>query len=517
MRVKKPKTTFAAREVQQFILPVTVAFICITAGILIEQVLVDKQLDPGLIIYGISAILYAIVNNILLVRTHDYQESYGLINSIFSGIWLGMFTYIAPPEVKETAHILILLGLIAVAIVSGRFYSYLTMTITLVVSSLLTKSGVNNLDEFFLWSTPYIVGIVAIEVVIRIKDSTRQEIHRLETINDISRQIMLSLDINQMISILNATIQKALEADTYFVGTVKENEIYLELFYDDGEYFKDARIPLENTLSGWVVQQEKELFLPDLRKKIPLEGVINYRTGKQKTSLSWMGVPLKASNVRGIIALGSYRPNAFDGGDMELLSNLAQHVSLALDNAYRHAQVEEQTRLDSLTGVYNHGYFLKKLAEQTQDADTNHTQISVIMLDIDHFKQYNDTYGHLVGDRILRALCTAIQRHIKQTDAVGRWGGEEFVISLPGASGADAVNVAERIRQTMATLQVEDRDQKTMPLPTVSQGIAVYPLEANEIYRLVDLADHRLYIAKVRGRNQVEPSSIRIEDDIEIT
>jgi diguanylate cyclase (GGDEF)-like protein len=130
------------------------------------------------------------------------------------------------------------------------------------------------------------------------------------------------------------------------------------------------------------------------------------------------------------------------------------------------------------------------------------------MLDIDHFKQYNDTYGHLVGDRILRALCSAIKHHVKNTDAVGRWGGEEFVISLPGASGAEALRVAERIRQTMASLQVEDRDQKTMPVPTISQGIAVYPQEADEIYRLVDLADHRLYIAKARGRNQVEPSPL---------
>ena len=80
-------------------------------------------------------------------------------------------------------------------------------------------------------------------------------------------------------------------------------------------------------------------------KNVQPEGVGDFVVGKDKTSLSWVGVPLKASNLRGIIALGSYRPNAFDNGDLELLSNLAQHVSLALDNAYRHAQVEEQARL----------------------------------------------------------------------------------------------------------------------------------------------------------------------------
>jgi diguanylate cyclase (GGDEF)-like protein len=382
------------------------------------------------------------------------------------------------------------------------------MVLALLVSSLLVKSGIKNLQDFFEWGTPYIVGFVAIEAVIRIKDTTQKEIHRLETINNISRQIMLSLDADQTISILNATMQEALEADTYIVGRVKDSEVHLPLFYDQGEYFNDLRIPLEGTLAGWVIRHGRELFLPDLRTKMQLDELKNYIVGKEKASLSWMGVPLKASNLQGIIALGSYQPNAFDSGDLELLSNLAQHVSLALDNAYRHAQVEEQARLDSLTGVFNHGYFLKRLADQAQEAAQNHTRVSLIMLDIDFFKQYNDTYGHLVGDRILKALCIAIKSHIKQADAVGRWGGEEFAISLPGAGGAEALRVAERIRQTMASLQVEDRDQKTMPVTTVSQGIAVYPQEAEEIYRLVDLADHRLYLAKARGRNQVEPSPI---------
>jgi diguanylate cyclase (GGDEF)-like protein len=247
------------------------------------------------------------------------------------------------------------------------------------------------------------------------------------------------------------------------------------------------------------------LFLPDLRRELELEGVKDYVIGKERTSLSWMGVPLIAANVRGVIALGSYQPNAFDSADMELLSSLAQHITLALDNTIRHSQVEEQARLDSLTGIYNHGHFLKKLAEQAEAALIAKMPLSLIMLDIDFFKQYNDTYGHLVGDRILKTLCTAIKHHIKQSDSVGRWGGEEFVISLPGTTGEQALQVAERIGQTMAMLKIEDREQRMIPVPTVSQGIAIFPMEADEIYRLIDLADRRLYVAKERGRNQIEP------------
>jgi len=228
--------------------------------------------------------------------------------------------------------------------------------------------------------------------------------------------------------------------------------------------------------------------------------------GKEKASLAWIGVPLKASNIMGIMAMASYRPNAFDLGDLELLSSLAQHVTLALDNSVRHAQVEEQARLDSLTGVYNHGYFLKKLAEQAETSSHAGNPLSLIMLDIDFFKQYNDTYGHLIGDQILTSLCTIIKRHIKQADAVGRWGGEEFIISLPNATGEQAWQVAKRIGDSMAEIRMEDREHRTVPVPTISQGIAVFPPEAGEIFRLIDLADRRLYVAKERGRNQIEPN-----------
>jgi diguanylate cyclase (GGDEF)-like protein len=126
------------------------------------------------------------------------------------------------------------------------------------------------------------------------------------------------------------------------------------------------------------------------------------------------------------------------------------------------------------------------------------------MLDIDYFKQYNDTFGHLIGDEVLISLCDVIRSHIKNTDAVGRWGGEEFCISLPNTDGGQALQVAERIRETMASLKVKNAEQMTIPIPTVSQGIAIYPAETEDITKLIDLADTRLYIAKKRGRDQVE-------------
>jgi diguanylate cyclase (GGDEF)-like protein len=475
-------------------------------GIILDGLLAEPR-NSILIVYGIVWIGITLTFDFLIAKSTIFHGSFSWFYVITNILGLGLLTYILPPRLDEIVYILIIFSIVSVATVAGRYQAFLTIVGILAVSlPTHTKSfaDIENVLDYFI---PFAISIVVLEAILRIKDTTQQHIHRLETINRVSRQIMLSLDTEQTMTLLTAAIQDALEADTYFIGIVKDDEIQLDLFYDDGEYFNGTRVPLNGTLSGWIIKNQKELFLNDLRKDINLEGVENYVIGKEKTSLSWMGVPLKAVNVTGIIALSSYRPNAFDRADMELLSNLAQHVTLALNNSFQHAQVEEQAHLDSLTRVYNHGYFLKRLAEQAEESSITHTPLSLIMMDIDYFKQYNDTYGHLVGDQILNMLCTAIRQHIKQADTVGRWGGEEFIISLPGATGTQALLVAQRIGETMASLQVKDRNQNAIPVPTVSQGIAVFPDEADEIYRLIDLADRRLYIAKVRGRNQIEPEA----------
>jgi diguanylate cyclase (GGDEF)-like protein len=507
MKSKRPTTTFAPHEIRRFILPLTLGTITILIAVIVLSFRNEPSPNIPLLIYATLGILYASFNSYLIARTTNYSETYGWANAIISGAGLGILYYVIPETLEETAHLLIVFGAIAVATASGRKYAYVQLLSTFLVSLPVKSQNLVDVQSVIEYSVPFVIALIVCEVFFMIKNTAQQHIHRLETINKVSRQIMLTLDTEQTLSLLNAAIQDTLEADTYFVGIIKDDEIHLELFYDDGEYFNGLHVPFDGTLSAWVIKNQKELFLPDLRDEVQLEGVKRIVIGKEKTSLSWMGVPLQAANVTGVLSMSSYTPNAFDLADMELLSNLAQHITLALDNTIRHAQVEEQARLDSMTGVYNHGYFLKRLAEQAEESISKSTPLSLIMLDIDFFKQYNDRYGHLVGDQILNSLCNSIKQHIKQEDAVGRWGGEEFVISLPGATGEQALQVAKRVSETLASLRMVDRDQQSIPVPTVSQGIAVFPSEADEIYRLIDLADSRLYVAKERGRNQVEPSA----------
>jgi len=507
MKSTKPVNPFAASEIREFTMPISLATILVLIGMSIEVLFDVTPSSMYLVIYGAIGIIYIIASNIFLALFSDSKNSHRIINSLFVGIGLGYMSLILPEALSEVNHILVIFGAIAIATISGRRYSYLFLVGVLTITLPDNFIKLINIAEILEYLMPIAVSIAILEVIVRIKKTAKQHIHRLETINKVSRQIMQSLDTKQTLSLLDATIRETLVADTFFIGFLEGDKINFELFYDDGEYFNGTNAPSKGTLSGWVINNQKELFLPDMREEIQLDGIENFVIGKEETSLSWIGVPLKAENITGVLVLASYTANAFDRADLELLVNLGQHVTLALDNTIRHAQVEKQARLDSLTNVYNHGYFLKNLAKQAEYASKENMPLSLIMLDVDHFKQYNDSYGHLVGDRVLQGLCAAIQHHIKQTDAVGRWGGEEFIISLPGADGGQAFQIAKRISETLGNLRVEDRDQKDVPIPTISQGIAVYPNEANEIYRLIDIADRRLYIAKERGRNQIEPDT----------
>ena len=506
MKNRKPIMPFSPYETRKFIMPIGLVSIILLIGMIIDATNNPAASNIYLIVYSALGILYILLINTLIVRFLIFQNSYGIINALLSGIGISLLFIILPEHLHEVRHMLIVLSCVSIATMSGKRYAYISLMCILAISLSISLPSLTTTETVLEYSMPIVVSLVVMEVVGRIKNTTQQHIRRLETINDVSRQIMQSLDAKEILSLLDETIQDTLDADTYFIGFQDGDNIRLDLFHDDGEYFNGTSAPIKGTLSGWVLTHQKEMFLPDLREDIQIDGVELLTAGKQKTSLSWMGVPLKAVNVTGILTLASYTANTFDRADMELLISLGQHVTLALDNAIRHEQVEKQARLDSLTGVYNHGYFLKVLAEQAEQSSKSDEPLSLIMLDIDYFKQYNDVFGHLVGDRVLNSLCTAIMSNIKHKDAVGRWGGEEFVISLPNANGSQALQIAKRIGETMKSLRVEDRNQNTVPIPTVSQGIAVFPNEADEIYRLIDIADRRLYIAKERGRNQIEPA-----------
>lgn len=453
------------------------------------------------VLFGIAGCAYIGVYY-WLYTTVSNRRIYTWVNSIIAGIALGFLLRSVPMEIRYLVHSLLFIAALSSAVVSERAPSHFLIILAAGVFITLRSSSHSPLIHWVVNGILILATFIVVETIQQVKASSRKQMMRLEMINEISRQIVSTLDTRRLISLLNVALQHALDADTYYIGVRNGDKLQMQLFYDDGEYFNDVTYNMEGSLSGWVIRNQNPLFLPDLRMPLNLEGMSMNIVGKPKASLSWMGVPMKGTHVDGIIAIASYRPKAFNRSDFEMLINITQHAALALDNTYHHALVQEEARLDSLTRVFNHGYFIQTLQQQAAVCRNLHQPLSLIMMDIDHFKQYNDTYGHTIGDEILVSLCEIIRSHIKQNDAIGRWGGEEFAVSLPNTNAEQALLVAERIRKTLAEFKLKTNRQ--FPTPTVSMGIALFPHETTDIAKLIDLADQRLYIAKERGRDQIE-------------
>ena len=498
----------SAQEQQRLILPLLVSAVVFLLILTIfgAWYFATDFSERFLFLISFLGIIFAFVLYYFILPKSDLLEKLKWVIATIGGISLGLIAIYTPRLIYGVVYILCLLTVVIIAIIIGRWP-------TLILIGIVSTMALFALNKApFTWSIFYqavalpVVLIAVSETYMRLSDMMSRRIIRLAEINDFARKIAASLETEQVMSLLSAAIQDSMDADTYFLGLVDGSDyLQLDLFYDDGEYFAPERIPLAGSLSGWVIRNEQPLFLPDLRHEPELEGVQMRIVGKNKISLSWMGVPIHTTHYKGVIGVASYQPNAFDRMDMQLLENLSQQAGFALDNAHHLSEVEYQSHLDSLTSVFNHGYFLRMLNKNAEQRRSNQSPLSVIMLDVDFFKQYNDTYGHLFGDTVLQSLVSAIRSHIKSTDFVGRWGGEEFAIALPGANGQQALMVARRIQKTMSEMKLTHLEKGKVPAPTVSQGISIFPLETDDIYKLIDIADQRLYVAKERGRNQVEP------------
>jgi diguanylate cyclase (GGDEF)-like protein len=191
----------------------------------------------------------------------------------------------------------------------------------------------------------------------------------------------------------------------------------------------------------------------------------------------------------------------FDPDADKLLEQFRADLGLAINNAMAHDRLERLAAVDPLTDAYNRRFGLARLSEEFSRAVRAENPLGVLMLDLDHFKAINDTYGHLVGDRVLRAVARTCRRVIREGDVLIRYGGEEFLVLLPGAGAEDLAEVGERIRRAIGETTVPEGEQ--MIAVTVSIGAATYGDAVDSPETLIAKVDAALYEAKESGRDRI--------------
>jgi diguanylate cyclase (GGDEF)-like protein len=199
--------------------------------------------------------------------------------------------------------------------------------------------------------------------------------------------------------------------------------------------------------------------------------------------------------------IGYLAASAVYEGQREKFNILSQQFLLGIKRALLYKKVQELAITDSLTQVFSRRYFLERFNEELQRSKKFELKFCFLMADIDYFKSYNDQYGHLVGDAILREVARAIKENIRQIDFVGRYGGEELSIILAETDKEQAGFAAERIRGAVESKQINVYDEELKV--TVSIGISTFPDDAKDIPAVIDTADRAMYKAKEAGRNRV--------------
>lgn len=215
-------------------------------------------------------------------------------------------------------------------------------------------------------------------------------------------------------------------------------------------------------------------------------------------NLSIVSLPLKQGEQHmGSLALITERERfALNASDEEFLVSVAAQVSVALDNR----SLQFATRMDPLTRLYNRGYLNDRLREEMMRTSRTNRPFTLMILDIDHFKKVNDTYGHQAGDEVLVGISALLKRSCRASDAICRYGGEEIALVLVDTPLAGAKTFAENIRKTIETEAFSIPDGKTLRI-TASMGLAEFPSQAGSMQELIKHADDALYKAKREGRN----------------
>jgi diguanylate cyclase (GGDEF)-like protein len=336
-------------------------------------------------------------------------------------------------------------------------------------------------------------------------EANQVKIQRYTALNELARSLAMTFKTNDVVVLMIETISK-----TFMVP----GGVYTLLLFDSSvgkelhavRYSVDTdmdvrlnreRLNADEPFNAWVIAQKKPLVINDAANDFRFQEI-----SKENQVLSLVSAPLMGGHeLLGLIRMESSQANSFRQEDARLLSNFCDLGTVALEHVALYHQTIELATTDGLTGLHVQRYYKDRLRDEIFRALEHKLPLSVMMIDVDHFKRYNDTYGHLVGDKVLKAVAQVLKDSVRTVDLVSRYGGEEFSVLLLKTPMDGAVTVAERIRQKVEELEIAAAGGKTHV--TVSVGLAELTPAFRDAEAFIDHADQALYQAKSDGRNLV--------------
>ncbi len=334
---------------------------------------------------------------------------------------------------------------------------------------------------------------------VREQITQKKRLADLDTLYKISKEVSDTLDLDKLLlSIMDAAkkILKAHACSLAVADPVQRELTFTVAAGPSGNAILHQSMKFGQGIVGCVIDSGKPLLIADAQKDKRFFSGMDSRSGFITRSVLCVPMKLRNSIIGAIEVLNPRDRTAFSQEQIPLLATLAQEAAVSIENA----RLFQLATTDGLTGLDTIRYFKTLLAHEMSRAERYQRALSLIMMDIDFFKKVNDSYGHLAGDAILKALAAIIRQSIRTVDIAGRYGGEEFIVMLPEATRRDAVHVAERLRKKVQNMKVAHGKRRYSI--TISLGVTML-VKGDDVNSLVERADRQLYRAKQTGRNKV--------------
>jgi diguanylate cyclase (GGDEF)-like protein len=328
----------------------------------------------------------------------------------------------------------------------------------------------------------------------------KQQTDELDALKELSINLTSSLDLPDVLDAVVSEAMRLIEnARDVNIFLYKNHRLSFGAALDaDGTRNRPWSKPRSNGLTYTVAREGEMIIVENMQDHSLFQNVPNHWIG------SIIGIPLKVGQtVVGVMNLSRSTIGGFSASELRLLSLLSDQAAVAISNASLHQMISRQAYSDTLTGLPNRRALDERLEEEVSAARRNNYSFAVIMMDLDGFKLVNDTYGHAVGDDVLRLVFGQMARGVRTTDFLARYGGDELTLILSQTEMSSALIVAEKITEGMKKLKFKLPDGKRLKLG-ISGGIALFPVHARSGPDLLRAADAALYHAKKFQRGTFE-------------
>jgi diguanylate cyclase (GGDEF)-like protein len=332
----------------------------------------------------------------------------------------------------------------------------------------------------------------------------RRQSQELNIFHDVAKALTSSLDLDSILQTIMEKMAEYFRPDTWSLLMVDEehNELYFAIAVGDAaEALKDVRLKVGEGIAGWVAKNGEQLIVPDVYTDARFAKRIDEVTQWETRSI--ICIPLNSKHrVLGVIQLVNVDMKGFGDQEIFFLQALCDYAAIAIENSRSVEKIQELTITDDCTGLYNARHLYKTLETEVYRSSRFGYEFSVLFIDLDHFKQVNDTHGHLIGSKLLAEIGYLVKAQLRLIDYAFRYGGDEFVVLLPQTGKDQALTVAKRLRDALRVSMFCKEEGLNLNV-RASIGLATYPHDAKSPHDVIRQADEMMYLVKNTTRDNI--------------